>query len=99
MAGDPIMMIGERVLFLGILLHTACVLTTLAFRCCGMLSVVDVPWKRSLADNSAIMFSERVLLMAMLLRIACGVTILAFRCCSMFFSIVDFPRVRWRVFL
>ena len=37
-------------------------------------------------------------LLAALLHIACVVTTLAFRCCGMLFSVVDVPRVRWRVF-
>ena len=45
------------------------------------------------------MFSERVFLLAMLLHIVCEVTTLAFRCCGMLFSVVDVPRVIWRVFL
>ena len=52
-----------------------------------------------IADDSIMMFSERVFLLAMLLHIVCEVTTLAFRCCGMLFSVVDVPRVRWRVFL
>ena len=52
-----------------------------------------------IADDSIMMFSERVFLLAMLLHIVCEVTTLAFRCFGMLFSVVDVPRVIWRVFL